>query len=341
MALEKRGDSKAASAAFRKALDLNPSDVYARQRLDALNATAVGDDPTKIAEVEGYIRRGQFKEAEPVLADYVRDRPKSSWGWYALGYTQFAQQKIGDSIQSLAKSLQIDVRNAEAHKILGRDLMMVGRFDKAQIEFEQGIHYSPQSAEIHYDLGKLFSIQDNWGNARKEFQEALRIDPSYMEALDALGLSLEALGKDADAVASYEKAIALNQERKGSFTSAHINLSAYFNRTSEPAKGLDYANQALALDPKSDRAWFQKAKADDGLGQLNDAVDAVNHAISFNPRASSYYYYLARLYRRLGKLDESKKALDSFTRLDKENGELEKMRRSANHPGGSPGDEHE
>jgi tetratricopeptide (TPR) repeat protein len=344
MALEKQGDHKAAAAAFHKALELNPSDVDSRQRLDKLSTTAGGDDPAKMAEFEGYIRGGRFKEVEPLLTDYVKERPKSSWGWYALGYAQFAQQKLGESIQSLAKSLQLDIRNAEAHKILGRDLMMIGRFDKAQIEFEQGIRYSPQSAEIHYDLGKLFSIQDNWESARKQFEEALQLDPSYVENLDALGLALEALGDDAGAVANYQKAIALNEARKGTFASAHVNLSAYYNRTSDPAKALEYANKALELDPKSDRAWFQKGKADEGEGHLEEAVDSVNRAISFNPRASSYYYVLAGIYRRLGKTEESRKALDMFTRLDKETSELEKMRRSANRPGGSPprpGGEHD
>ena len=56
--------------------------------------------------------------AEPLLADYVKEHPTSSWGWYALGYSQFAQKKVGESIQSLAKCLQLDVSNAEAHKIL-------------------------------------------------------------------------------------------------------------------------------------------------------------------------------------------------------------------------------
>ncbi len=147
----------------------------------------ITDDSAKIAEFEDYIRACRFKEVEPLLTDYVSERPKSSWGWYALGYSQFAQQKVGESIKSLSKSLQLDIRNAEAHKILGRDLMIIGRFDAAQIEFEQGIRYSPQSADIHYDLGKLFSIQDNWENARKEFEAALQIDLSYVEALDALG----------------------------------------------------------------------------------------------------------------------------------------------------------
>ncbi len=335
--LEKQGDTEGASDAYEKAVDLNPGDVAARQSFRRLLDTRSGaDDPARMAELEGYVRDGRFKEAEPLLTAYVKEHPQSSWGWYALGYSLFAQQKIGESIQDLAKSLQLDLKNAEAHKILGRDLMIIGRFDAAQIEFEQGIRYNPQSAEMHYNLGKLFSMQDNWGPGRKEFEEALRIDPSYVEALDALGLAQEALGDNAGAIASYEKAIALNQAQNGKFASAHVNLSAYYNRTGDAQKGLEYARQALELDPKSDRAWFQKAKADESQGHLNDAVDSLNRAISFNTRASSYYYVLAGLYRRLGKAKESQEALEVFTRLDKESNELEKMRRSATKPAATP-----
>jgi tetratricopeptide (TPR) repeat protein len=334
--LEKQGDSAGASTEYRKALELNPADMSAKARLEALqNPVAAKDDAARVAEFEDYIRDGRFKELEPLLAQYVEQRPKSSWGWYALGYSQFAQQKIGESVQSLAKSLQLDVKNAEAHKILGRDLMIIGRFDAAQVEFEQGIRYSPRSAEMHYNLGKLFSIQDDWAPARKQFEEALSIDSTYVEALDALGLAQEALGDDPGAVASYQKAIALNEGRKGKFSSAHVNLSAYYNRTGDPDKGLEYANKAIELDPQSDRAWFQKAKALERQGHLEEAVASLNRAISFNTRASSYYYVLAGLYRRLGKTKDSQEALEVFTRLEKETAKLEKMRRSPAKPAGS------
>ena len=46
------------------------------------------------------------------------------------------------------------------------------------------------------------------------------------------------LGDNAGAVASYEKAIALNQARNGKFASAHVNLSAYYNRTGDACKRL-------------------------------------------------------------------------------------------------------
>ena len=106
-------------------------------------------------------------------------------------------------------------------------------------------------------------------------------------------------------------------------------MSAFFNRTGDPAKAIEYARKAIALDPKSDRAWFQKGKADEREGRLDDAVAALNTAISFNPRASSYYYVLAGVYRQMGWTDESRKALEEFKRLDQESAALEKKRRSA------------
>ncbi len=342
-ALEK-GELEEAAAKFRRAIQLRPDSSDARRYLAQVlekqgeakpgfgsagtASVAPVDDASRITELEGFIRESRFKEVEPLLAEYVKQRPASSWGWYALGYSLFAQQKIGESIKALAKSLELDIRNAEAHKILGRNLMIIGRFDAAQLEFEQALRYKPDSAEAHYNLGKLFSVQDNWEPARKAFEAALRIDPSYIEALDALGFALEALGDDPGAIAKYEKAIELNQTRGGSFSSALVNLSAYYNRAGDPDKALEYARKAIDLDPKSDRAWFQRGRADERRGSLDAAVDALNQAIALNQRVSSYYYVLATVYRRLGWTDESRKALEVFKRLEQESSELEKKRRS-------------
>jgi len=352
-ALDAKGDTAGAVAAYRKAAELNPADTDAKDavtrltsatastpgtatagtpgaaRASASAATPGGDDAALVAQVEGYIRDSKFAEAEPLLAEYVKTRPSSSWGWYALGYSLFAQQKIGEAIKALATSLQLDLHNAEAHKILGRTLMIIGRFDAARTEFEAGLRDKPDSAELHYNLGKLASIQDDWPTARASFEAALRIDPNYLEAIDALGFALEALGDDQGAVAHYQKAIALNAERKGSFASAHVSLSAYYNRTDQPDKALELAEAAIELDPKSDRAWFQKARADERQGRFTDAVSALNEAIKLNAHASSYYYVLAGVYRRLGWNDDSKEALQMFTRLERESRELDEKRRRA------------
>jgi tetratricopeptide (TPR) repeat protein len=360
MVFEKQGDTADAIIAYQKAVSLNPGDTVARQSLDRLQApeapspqstqaTAAnpkaapsGDDaPHQMAEFENYIRQGKFKEAEPLLTDYVTQNPNSSWGWYALGYCQFGQKKIADSIQSLARALSLNVQNAEAHKILGRDLMIIGRFDAAQTEFQQGIRYDPKSAENHYDLAKLFALQENWDEARKEYEAAVQIDPSYIEAIEGVAFAHEALGDDANAVQNYKKVIALNDQQHGTFVAAHVGLSAYYNRTGDPAQALDYAEQALQLDPKSDSAWFQKAKAQESQAHLEDAVDSLNHATAINPHFSTYFYALAQLDRRLGRIEDSQKALAEFTHLTEQTNKLEKMRRDASakatHPHRDPG----
>src|SRR6185437_1694530 len=102
-----------------------------------------------------------------------------------------------------------------------------------------------------------------------------------------------------------------------------------YNHSGNHAKALAYAEKALQLDPKSDPAWFQKAKALEAQGRLQDAIDCLNKATELNPHSSTYFYVLANYYRRGGKTEESRKALESFNRLDKENSELEKMRREA------------
>jgi tetratricopeptide (TPR) repeat protein len=72
---------------------------------------------------------------------------------------------------------------------------------------------------------------------------------------------------------------------------------------------------------------FQKGRAHDREGRFEDAARALDEAIVLNPRASSYYYVLAGVYRRLGWLEESRKALEVFKRLEQESRDLEAKRR--------------
>ena len=115
-----------------------------------------------------------------------------------------------------------------------------------------------------------------------------------------------------------------------------MSLSAYYNRTGDPDKALDYARQAVELDPKSDRAWFQKAKADERQGRLTDAVSAER---GDRPQLARVLVLL-RPGRRVppARLEhDSQQALESFKRLERDASELEKMRREQRRNAAAPG----
>ena len=73
------------------------------------------------------------------------------------------------------------------------------------------------------------------------------------------------------AVERYEKAIALNDERKGTFASPHVNLSAYYNRTGDAGAGARSTRKAGAS--RSIRSPIapgsRSARADEREGRLD------------------------------------------------------------------------
>ena len=107
-----------------------------------------------------------------------------------------------------------------------------------------------------------------------------------------------------------------------SFAAPLVNLSALYNRTGDQAKALEYASKAIELEPTSDRAWFQKGRAEERQGRLDEAASSVNRAISLNARAASYYYVLANLYRRLGKPEEFAALVRHIVENEMLNGEV-------------------
>jgi tetratricopeptide (TPR) repeat protein len=204
--------------------------------------------------------------------------------------------------------------------------MLIGRFDAAKLEFQQGIRYDPKSAELQYNLGKLYSIQDSWAQAKVCFERAIALNNDFMEAYDGLGLALESLGEKAAATEAYQKAIDMAEQRHVKFSAAHVNMSALYNSMGDPKKALNFAQRALQINEQSDRALFQMAKAYELEGETSALINCLNRAIAINPNSSSYFYVLATAYRRAGKLEDSRQALESFKKLSNLNRELEQKR---------------
>jgi tetratricopeptide (TPR) repeat protein len=150
-----------------------------------------------------------------------------------------------------------------------------------------------------------------------------------MEAYNALGFALESMNEDSEAVRNYHRAVELSEERGAGFLSPYVNLAAHYNRLNQPSLALEHASEALAIDPDSDLALFQAAKAYRAEKRWDEAVSHLERAISINARVSRYHYVLGLLYRRLGQAEKSRSAIGAFERLEREAAELETRRRES------------
>jgi tetratricopeptide (TPR) repeat protein len=284
------------------------------------------DDPQQIERFRDLIAKKSFQDVEPQLLSYLAAHPRSWKAYYCLGYVQLRQRRVGDSIKSLSKSLQLNPNNAEAHKILARDLVIIGRYDYALREFQAALRLDPTSAEVHYNCGRIYTFLDEFGKARAELEKAIRLDAKYMEAYNALGFAVEALGDDAGALENYLTAIRLNEERHAKFDAAYVNLSAYYRRRGKLDLAMEYAHRALALNPQSDLAYFQIAKTCRAQQDWPGVVAALEKAIAISSSRPEYFYVLGIAYGKLGRSQESERALQIFHDLEKQGADYERQR---------------
>ena len=173
--------------------------------------------PTRVADGRRLHPQGQVRGGRAAArASTSRSVRASSWGWYALGYSQFAQQKIGESIKALAKSLAArhhERRGAQDprpqpddHRPVRRRADRVRAGDPLQAGLGGDALQPRQAASRSRTTGSRRARR-----SKRRSRSTRRTSKRWTRS----GFALEALGDDAGAVASYEKAIALNEERQG------------------------------------------------------------------------------------------------------------------------------
>jgi tetratricopeptide (TPR) repeat protein len=273
------------------------------------------DDPKQLEILDRDIEKGKYEEARGLLMEYLEVYPNSSKAHYQLGYVLFRIHDINGSIKALAKSLELNIKHAEAHKILGLDLTIIDRYDLAETEFRQAALLKPDSAEIHYFFGRVYYTEGNYPLAKKELEEAIRLNPTYMKAYLNLGLTLEGLGNNSAALEKYLKAIELSEQQKLKSEWAYIDLASFYNRQNKPELAQPYCRKAIEANPKSDQAYFQVAKAYQSQRKWNEAADALRKAIEINPQSASLHYVLSYIYRIMEKAKESREQIEIFEKL--------------------------
>lgn len=122
--------------------------------------------------------QGKNDEATAVYRDILSNHPNVPGIHYRLG--QIALAEAGDT----------------------------GPTDAAQAEFEKEIAVDPGNASAEFVLGELARRKGDWNVAVEHFTHAAHLDAGFSEAWLALGMSLAAAGRYADAKPALEHYVA-------------------------------------------------------------------------------------------------------------------------------------
>lgn len=214
-------------------------------------------------------------------------------------YRQLAARAIADirghrAAAAVPKLKQLIVLNERAHDLhifLGDAYFQLGRFGEALDEYAVAAALTPTSAAPLVAAAHVFIAKGDPEAALVRAEEAECREPLSFEVPIVRGRALERLGRDADALAAYERAVGLNTANPR----ARANLANLALRLGR----LEVANTQFR---ELLRLGYERARSRYGLGMVAErrgdraaAAEEYRRALELDPNLSLAREALARL----------------------------------------------
>jgi tetratricopeptide (TPR) repeat protein len=205
------------------------------------------------------------------------DRPKADAGSETASVVQDSMEPGGSSTANKGK-IPLSTKSDEAKKLYAEGL---AQFDQVRLH-----------------------------DAHQKFQQAAAKDPNFAMAHYQLAITSPS---NKEALAHLKQAVQLAGNASEGERLAILSLQAGFN--ADPAKSLEYAEEAVQKYPEDERARLNLGFGYTGRQDYQKAVDELKRAIALDPNFSTAYNALGYAYRPMGNYPEAEKAFKKYIEL--------------------------
>jgi tetratricopeptide (TPR) repeat protein len=309
---------KAISPALRA--ELGAALLEAKLKEEAVKelSAAVAADQTNVEAIvdlaKAYRTINDVNSAGRLLETAIARGLDSAVIYAALADVYESIGRAENAIPAMRLAIERDPKN-EAYRFRYALLLIDTKAPKAAvIRLEESLHLFPRSARLWFALGiAQFSDQQS-DEATKSFTRAIEIDPKAAPAVAYLAMINAGQGRFSEAIALYERALAIN----GQFAAAHYLLADVLMKqpATDVPRAESHLKRALELDPTLTQARLALGKLylrDEHLAEAAAQLEAV---VKADPNLAEAYYHLGRTYTRMKRTAEAQSTLAAFKRLN-------------------------
>ena len=229
-ALETAGDRRGAEAAFRRAIELQPSFAVFNQ-LGGL-----------------YYDAGRWGDAAAMFRRAADTAPDSYRAYSNLGGTLVLDCRFGEALEALRKGRQLAPKDVFIASNLGMTQLWTGKAKEALATLESASAAAPSDFQIWGNFGDALAENGEKERARQAYErsialsrEALRLNPANADAAAFLATGLARTNRADEAAAAMAKALALGNREPELYADAAI-VAALGGRRAE---ALDWLRRAV------------------------------------------------------------------------------------------------
>jgi tetratricopeptide (TPR) repeat protein len=159
--------------------------------------------------------------------------------------------------------------SAQAEQLEAEAFESQGQWDKAVTQYQRILEQNPQRHGIHYRLGRLFLTKTppDSEDAKKEFEEELKIDPNSAASEFLLGEIARQAGQWEEAIRHFGRATKLDE----GFVEAYLALGISMNAAGKFADAVAPLENYVKMQPDDPAGHYQLATAYARTGRKQDA----------------------------------------------------------------------
>jgi tetratricopeptide (TPR) repeat protein len=195
-----------------------------------------------------------------------------------------------------------------------------GRLPEAEGIYAELLRQDPSDADVLHLQGVLAHQTGRHEWAAELIRRALSLQRTSA-ACTSLGTVLMALGRPAEALASYEDALALQPDSAAAFSAS----AAALRELGLAEQALARADAAIVLQPTTE-AYCHRGAALYDLGRLDDAVASFDQAIALTPQCVEAYNYRGMALQQLQRLPAALASFEQALMLRPQSAELHNNR---------------
>jgi Tfp pilus assembly protein PilF/TolB-like protein len=153
--------------------------------------------------------------------------PRAAHAWVARGTVLAGGQRLRLAREAYERALALDPSNAEAHRELGRVLMLQGNASAAESHLLRSVELAPEEYSPLVDLGELELNQRAFGQSCRALDLALSMNPRLPRAYELRAIARLRRGEVRPAWIDAETGRRLGAEIPGQAVSALVDVAAH------------------------------------------------------------------------------------------------------------------
>ncbi|NWJ96334.1 MAG: tetratricopeptide repeat protein [Chloroflexi bacterium] len=311
--LEGKNNLVAAEADYRKALEIEPGLVNARQHFalillksgklgEALKeAQAAANQDKSSADLQttlGDIYRlsGDYDRAATTYTEAIRLRSNSPDALYGRALAYYKRTNYDVGMVDVNQLVKQNPTYPGALVLQGQYLAQKGQIDQALKALEQARQLNDKDPDLYTSFGLVYLRQNQADLALAAFNQAVQLNPNQVEAHFWLGSLYNGRSERDKAIAEYEKTVQLQPE----WALAWRYLGEQYVAKGNFDAAIQKFDVAIQKDDHQIEAFFQRGNAYRAKGQRAKAQESYDGALALNAKYAPALLQKAITYEEVG-----------------------------------------